>query len=260
MHMGTKIEYTAPHLKRLLRDMADPKIAESMQHFSKEPVRGLGVRTPEVRRLAGLAAKEYRRAKLPLDDILKIADRLWRRGTIEERSLAILIISKFKRKLERRHWSHFDGWVNTLTNWAETDGLCIYIFAPLLTEQPGLVPKLKPWTRSPNRWRRRAAAVALVPLARHGEQHEAAFDICDRLGKVRDDLVEKAIGWLLKEMSRTEPVAVTDYLIANIERLSRTTVRYACEKPCDVGLVRLLHYVDDYNDNDNDNDSEKREN
>ncbi len=108
--------------------------------------------------------------------------------------------------------------------------MCLGLFAPLLKKEPALITRLRAWTRSPNRWRRRAAAVALVALARHGERHEAAFDICHRLAEDRDDMVEKAIGWLLKEVSRTQPEAVADYLLENIERLSRTTVRYACEK------------------------------
>ena len=72
--------------------------------------------------------------------------------------------------------------------------------------------------------------MALVPLARRGDQLDAAFQICDRLAADRDDLVEKAIGWLLKEASRTQPETVADYLLKNLDRLSGTTIRYACEK------------------------------
>ena len=43
-------------------------------------------------------------------------------------------------------------------------------------------------------------------------------------------MVEKGIGWLLKEVSRTQPQAVADFLLVDIDRFARTTVRYACEK------------------------------
>jgi 3-methyladenine DNA glycosylase AlkD len=142
----------------------------------------------------------------------------------------VLLVGKFKRHFERRHWNHFDGWVDSLTNWAETDGLCSLLLTPLLDKYPALVKRLKPWTRGKLRWRRRAAAVALVHRARRGEHHDAAFEICDRLAADRDDMVEKGIGWLLKEVSRTQPKAVADYLLSDIDRFSRTTVRYACEK------------------------------
>ena len=145
-------------------------------------------------------------------------------------SLAVVIASKFKRHLSSEHWSHFDGWVDDLTNWGETDGLCSEILAALIAKDPSLTGNLPTWTRAKSRWRRRAAAVALVKAARAGNHHDIGFEICDRLADDRDDMVEKGIGWLLKEMSRTQPEQVANYLLSNLDRLSRTTIRYACEK------------------------------
>ena len=141
-----------------------------------------------------------------------------------------MILSSFRARLGREDWERFDRWIDSLRNWAETDGLCIHLLAPILKGETGLIQDLRGWTRSPSRWRRRAAAVALAPLARRGDHLEAAFDLCDRLAEDRDDMVEKAIGWLLKEASRTQPRPVVDFLLVNLPRLSRTTVRYACEK------------------------------
>ena len=228
--MARKIRCSPTQLKRELRRLADPAVRDSQQRFSKEPLRTIGVLTPDVRRLAAAAAREYRQARLGFDEILTIVDVLWRGGLLEERSLALILLSKFKRHLERRHWRHFDAYVDSLSNWADTDGLCGCVLAPLLENEPRLVTQLKNWTRSRNRWRRRAAAVALVPAARRGRHHDLAYTICDRLAADRDDLVEKAVGWLLKEMSRTHPQSVADYLLTNKKVFSRTTIRYAAEK------------------------------
>jgi len=228
--MSGKIEHTASYLKRQLREAADPEFRRSQTRFFREPVRVLGVRTAEVRRISTAVAKQYTAARLEFDQILDIADQLWTTGAVEERILAVLMLGKFGSQLEPSHWQHLDGWVDSLTNWAETDALCSELLAPLLKKRTSQVKQLASWTRSRNRWRRRAAAVALVPLARQGDQHEAAIAICDRLADDRDDMVEKAIGWLLKEVSRTQPRRVADFLLQNIQRLSRTTIRYACEK------------------------------
>ncbi len=228
--MVMKIDYTPTRLKRELRGLIDPEFSDGQQHYFKESVRTLGVRIPAVRKLASTAVKEYRNAKLSLDDVLGVADQLWRCKFLEERVLGIIIVSKYGRQLERRHWKHFDGWVDSLTNWGETDGLCTLILAALIKKDPALVKRLPAWTSSVNRWRRRSSAVALVPLARHGEHHDVAFEICDRLAEDRDDMVEKGIGWLLKEVSRTQPDTVASFLLTDIDRFSRTTVRYACEK------------------------------
>jgi len=228
--MAMKIEYTPARLKRELRRRIDPNFQKGQQNYFKESAVTLGVRAPDVRKLASAAVKEYRAVKVSFDDVLAVADRLWGCKFIEERVLGIVIVSKYQRHLEPRHWNHFDGWVDSLTNWAETDGLSTYILAALIKKDPALVKRLHAWTSSENRWRRRSAAVTLVPLARRGEYHDVAFEVCDRLAADRDDMVEKGIGWLLKEASRTQPQTVADFLLADIDRFSRTTVRYACEK------------------------------
>lgn len=214
----------------MLRDSADADFRDSQRRFSKEPIRSLGVRTADLRALAGRAASEYRSVELPMDDVLEIATRLWAGRYLEERVLGVLIVARFHRRLERRHWPRLDDLVSTLCNWGETDALCVEVLAPLLEKEPELIGHLSGWTRAESRWRRRAAAVSLVPLARRGKELEAVWGLADRLASDRDDMVEKALGWLLKEASRTQPTAVADYLVERSDRFSRTTLRYACEK------------------------------
>jgi len=228
--MASKIEHTPAHLKRRLRQLADPAARKSQQRFFKETVRGLGVRTPDVRRLAARTAAEYRRRGLGVDEVHELAGSLWAGGLLEERSLAVFLVQRYEADLERRHWQRLEGWTRSLANWAETDGLCIYALAPLLQREPSLVARLDGWTRSSNPQQRRAAAVALVPLARRGRQHEAAFHICALLAEDQNDLVQKGVGWLLKEISRTQPRPAVDFLQKHRSRLSRLTVRYASAK------------------------------
>lgn len=228
--MAGKVEHSAARLKRTLGGLGDGQVKASQSRFFKEPVDSLGIRTPDLRGLARVAAREYRDLKLPVADVIDIAERLWGGRYLEERILGVLILERFQRHLEPDHWPRFDAWVDSLSNWGETDALCGCVLAPLVRAEPELIERLIPWTESPNRWRRRAAAVTLVPLARHGDRIDAALQVADRLAEDEDDMVAKGIGWLLKEASRTQPQTVVDFLMDNIYRLSRTTVRYACEK------------------------------
>ena len=159
--MRNKIEHTATYLKRQLKAAAAPGFRDSQSRFFKQPVKALGVRTADVYELAKVAAKEYRSARVPFDAILETCARLWQDGVLEERILAVQILSKFKRAWEPSHWKIFDGWIDSLSNWAETDALCMKVLAPLVGQQPE---------------------------------------------------------------------AVADFLLSDIDRFSRTTVRYACEK------------------------------
>jgi 3-methyladenine DNA glycosylase AlkD len=95
---------------------------------------------------------------------------------------------------------------------------------------PGALERLRGWATSPNRWRRRAAAVSLVPAARRGAMLHKALGLADLLMEDRDDMVQKGVGWMLKEASKPHPREVREYLLAWRDRASALVLRYASEK------------------------------
>ncbi len=105
--------------------------------------------------------------------------------------------------------------------------------------EPRHSQRLLEWTGSGNRWRRRAAAVSLVPIARRGEMLEEAFTIAERLMTDGDDMVQKGVGWLLKETSREHPDEVREFLLRWRDRTSALVLRYASEKlPKDMRVLK----------------------
>ena len=67
----------------------------------------------------------------------------------------------------------------------------------------GYVDELMRFTKSGNRWVRRAAAVSLVMLVRKGLCKSEAFKVAENLLSDKDDMVQKGYGWLLKVASQT---------------------------------------------------------
>jgi 3-methyladenine DNA glycosylase AlkD len=72
--------------------------------------------------------------------------------------------------------------------------------------------------------------VALVPLARRGQQLALAYSIVTKLQSDSSDLIQKAAGWLLRECGTTNPRRLATYLAAHGPRVPRTTLRYAVER------------------------------
>jgi len=91
------------------------------------------------------------------------------------------------------------------------------------------VKELKDWTRSENRWVRRAAAVSLIVPAKHGKFFDDVLEIADLLLTDNDDMVQKGYGWMLKEASRQHQQEVFDYIMRNKKAMPRTALRYAIE-------------------------------
>jgi 3-methyladenine DNA glycosylase AlkD len=79
-------------------------------------------------------------------------------------------------------------------------------------------------------WVRRASIVGLIPLARRGDSLDLVYEIARRLHADREDLIQKAVGWALREAGKTDIARLERYLRANGASIPRTTLRYAIER------------------------------
>ena len=145
-----------------------------------------------------IASHFYPKVRENLPQAMEVTGELHEHGIIEIVTIGDYMLTRMKKQITPEHFDVFDSWVDTLTNWANTDEMCTNLVAETIRKEPKLVEKLLIWTDSDNRWRRRAAAVSLVPIARNGEKREEVFRIADRLIEDRDDVVQKGVGWLLK--------------------------------------------------------------
>ena len=98
-----------------------------------------------------------------------------------------------------------------------------------IEQYPEYTDELKRWTKSGNRWMRRAAAVSLIVPAKHGKFLREAIEIADLLLTDSEDMVQKGYGWLLKEESRNHTDEIFAYVMRNRKVMPRTALRYAIE-------------------------------
>ncbi len=210
-----------------LRRRADPEKAEASRRFFKEPIDALGFSAPQLREMA----REFQpRLKGDMCLALQVAGELISSGNVDVSSLGICLVERMRRRIEPGHFYVFDSWVDNLNNWANTDGLCCNFIAETIKKDPGLADRLLGWTESEKRWRRRAAAVSLVPIARRGKMLGLAFDVAERLMTDGDEMVQKGVGWLLKEASKEHPEDVRRFLLEWREEAPALILRYASEK------------------------------
>src|SRR5437773_7801013 len=101
-----------------------------------------------------------------------------------------------------------------------------------------------PWTASPNRWKRRAAAVSLVHGARTGRNSALILQVAERLLRDEDDLVREGVGWLLKEMYAAKPREVVRFLKTRRTQAPRIVLRIAAEKMSPVDRAVVLGQVE----------------
>ncbi|MBN9661548.1 MAG: DNA alkylation repair protein [Acidobacteria bacterium] len=209
--------------------LSDAGFAAGQRRFFQHEVDTYGVRTQA---LNGVVREVYSTIKgWPLAERNTLMNRLWKTGKLESGVLACHVYRRFARQCTACEFKLFERWLDRYVhNWAHTDGISSWLLAACIENEPGLRFSLKPWTVSPNRWKRRASAVALLQEAKAGRHTDYILEIAARLLPDRDDMVEKGVGWLLKESYPARPAATHAFLMENREAATRLTLRYAAEK------------------------------
>lgn len=207
----------------------DAKTKESFQAFFKEKVTVYGVKTAIVTKIA----REYFHQIQPpgRKEIFALCGELLKSDYTEEAFIAFKWAYWLRDKYEPDDFTVFERWLKKyVNNWAKCDSLSNHAIGSFVEKYPRYLENLKSWTRSKNKWLRRASATTLVIPARQGKFLEDVFEIADILLQDEDDLVRKGYGWMLKEASRMHQKEVYDYVLRNNKLMPRTALRYAIEK------------------------------
>lgn len=215
-------------IRQELSSSANPEIRKTSQRFFKESIRCYGMKTAAVTAIAKKYWKEIKGRPKP--EILALCEELYRSGYMEESFIVSNWAHALSGKYEREDLAVFRRWIDTyITNWASCDGFCNHTMGDFIEMYPEYIDELKNWTRSENRWMRRAAAVSLIVPVKQGKFLPESIAIADLLLTDADDMVQKGYGWLLKEASRKHTDEVFSYVMKNKRQMPRTALRYAIE-------------------------------
>jgi 3-methyladenine DNA glycosylase AlkD len=220
--------------------LADPRAADRAQRFFKDQhVEHQGVTAPQIQRVA----RDFypRVKKMSVADRDRLCTALWASPNHEEGALVCYLYRRFAKQCGAREFALFTRWLDRyVKNWAHTDGLSLWLLGASIANDAALIDKLDAWTHAKNRWKRRAAAVALVYSAKRGEHTRPILRIAAPLIEDQDDMVQKGVGWLLKETYPKRPAEVVRFLIARRAKTTRLVLRYAAEKMTAADKARVL--------------------
>jgi len=221
-------ECIAAHIRRVLKDGGSAPHAQDVQWFFKEEIKSRGWYTAELRKVAVRFRRTIAREQ-GLEFLVKVADRLFRGKVLEEKIFAVLMLEKITDQLGEDEFRLFESWLPRITSWADHDGLVHSLIAPLVVADPRRVKRLFVWAKFPNRWHRRAACVGLI----QGTRRRMFLPEIQRLAAIllrdQDDMVQKGLGWLLRETVKADARRTVPYLLKIRQGAPRLVLRTACE-------------------------------
>ena len=239
-----------PRLKALqtkLQALADPQKAAHAQRFFKtgpgeygEGERFLGIRVPEIRRLA----RKYR----DLDGNSRL--RLLQSPLHEERLLALLLLVDGYRWSDRagREQIYRLYLANTrhINNWDLVDCSAEHIVGAHLRGHSH--DPLFQLAQSPLLWERRIAIMASFHFIKRG-RFDTTLDLAERLLQDPHDLIHKAVGWMLREVGKRNLELEARFLQEHYRLMPRTMLRYAIERfPEDLRKKFLAGRIEPFSD------------
>jgi len=216
-------------LKKELRVLATPEKAKASAWFFKtgpgqygEGDKFLGVTVPEQR----IIAKKYK--DLNLVEIEKLLHSEFH----EERLIALFaLVGQFQNSEETGRKNIFElylrniKWVN---NWDLVDSSAHKIIGEYIKNKKTTL--LLVLAKSQDLWERRIAIISTFAFLAEGNPRPT-YLVADLLLDDREDLIQKAVGWVLREAGKkVSESELESYLQKNYKRLGRTTLRYAIEK------------------------------
>jgi 3-methyladenine DNA glycosylase AlkD len=138
-----------------------------------------------------------------------------------------------------------------IRDWSICDWFCVKVLGPLIEQQGESCARAiaAQWRDAESVWQRRASVVAFANLARKGDQNfpgftEMVLDNCSHLLGSQERFVQTGVGWVLRELSRSDQARVMGFVEANLDRFSREALKNATKySPPEVAELLLQAHL-----------------
>jgi len=220
--------YIAAHIRRVLKDGGSAPHSEDVQWFFKEEVKSRGWYTGELRKVAVRFRRAMARER-GMAFVVQVADKLFTGRYLEEKVFAVFLLENQTQLFGDKEFRLFTSWLDRVSSWADHDGLVHYLLSPMVAADARRAREVFRWAKSKNRWRRRAACVALIRGAREKQFFSDIVRLTGMLLADEDDMVQKGLGWLLRETAKHDAKRTVPFLMKIRDRAPRLVLRTACE-------------------------------
>lgn len=213
-----------------LQPLGQPEQTPMMKNYMKSRLEFLAIKVPMLRKAL---QEPFSFSSRPADELLAIWSDIWFSSPyFEVMSAALMHYRRHGAKIAPEVWPTLARWSSRIENWAHSDELST-IYSYLLEQHPAEVySQLQTWNVSDELWLRRLSLVSLI----HFSGKKAVFLPLERMlplvSACIDDrryYLQKAVGWVLREMAHAYPDEIRAFLEAQKGALTGTAFAVATE-------------------------------
>ncbi|MDX2096133.1 MAG: DNA alkylation repair protein [Leptolyngbyaceae cyanobacterium bins.59] len=218
------VESQIPSLMLALQSEGTVQRAEREKAYLKSDLDFHGTPVPTIRKTAKAFSKAH--PKLDPTDLFALVETLWQSSYHEMRSLGIALLEQYPHLITVNDLAFLEGLLRQMRTWAHIDWIATGPIAILIERDPSAKTILAKWAIDDSFWIRRTAMLALMKRARtHREDFDLFAQFAAPMVEEQEFFIRKAIGWVLREVSKRQPEWTYAFLREHIDRVSGLTLR-----------------------------------
>ncbi|MEN8230141.1 MAG: DNA alkylation repair protein [Bacteroidota bacterium] len=213
-------------------DLSDPGRVEKSKTYFPTSMKVMGVTNPDLKVV--IKALKSRYPDWNQREWIDLCKRLVAANIFECQVLAFEMIGRDKKLLNALKYEDLADLGKNLDNWASVDHYTVGIYGVLWGKGVVQDRDIDRLLQSNNHWERRVAVVSTVALnlkSRGGTgDTPRTISVCERVVDDHQDMIQKALSWALRELSKRDREAVADFMELYESRLARRVVKEVTHK------------------------------
>ena len=202
----------------------NPPIAQGQAAYMKHHFKFLGLSKPVRAAIQKTVFKKH--APSHVDELKNIINALWHKQEREFHYAAIDLAIRYKKLWTPDCLPLFNMMIRRHSWWDSVDAIAANMVGALVKNNPELITTMDVWIDDDYLWTRRTALLFQLRWKKQTDEHRL-YAYCKKSFHEKDFFIRKAIGWALREYSKTNPASVTAFINEHKNQMSPLSVREA---------------------------------
>ncbi len=197
-------------LREKYQAKACPENARQMKAYMRNQYDFFGLKAEKQRETNRQFLKE---AGMPaIADLPELIHKLWEQPEREMQFFGMLLLDKYKNKVDEDFIQIYEFMISTKSWWDTVDYIAATLVGAHFKRFPHQIPVYtEKWMESGNLWLQRSALLFQLKY-RNSTDIKLMFSLIEQLSEEKDFFIRKAIGWVLRQYSKTDPETVIKFV------------------------------------------------
>lgn len=200
-------------LRIAFQENANFEIAAQQKAYMRNQFEYFGIKSPEQKTIRRDFLKQH---GLPeIDDLESLVRELWSQPEREFQYFAMMLTDKYINKTDADFITVLEFMICTKSWWDTVDYIAAVLVGKHFKRFPEQIPAYtEKWMASGNFWLQRTALLFQLKYKKSTDL-KLMFDLIKRLAHMDEFFIRKAIGWVLREYSKTDPETIIKFVEHN---------------------------------------------